>query len=321
MKHPLVSIIIPIYKVEPYLQRCLNSIISQTYTNLEIILVDDGSPDGCPKICDEYARKDNRIIVIHKENGGLSDARNAGLDICKGDYVSFVDGDDWINDCYIENLLLTAVTNNADITVAYCKYISEVSQYSEKKFPLNPGKKSYDEVLREIFERQNPSFVAACIKLFNHNLISQFRFSKDKIHEDEYLNYQWFYKAKKTVYEPNSVYYYFLHADSITGKQSKYEKIEILNQQYSFFNQKGIRLPLQWLLPSLCWEYLWEYGNAALKHETTAEANLLYFRHFTALAIKEKRVSMPSKIFFLVCSKIPFIYLFYRRFSPFKIRK
>ena len=83
---PLVSIIIPIYKVECYLHRCVDSIINQTYTNLEIILVDDGSPDSCPQICDEYASKDNRIVVIHKKNGGLSDARNTGLNICRGDY-------------------------------------------------------------------------------------------------------------------------------------------------------------------------------------------------------------------------------------------
>ena len=99
---PLVSIIVPIYKVEPYLRRCLDSIVNQTYTNLEIILVDDGSPDNCPQTCDEYAAKDNRIIVIHKENGGLSDARNIGLDIWKGDYISFVDSDDWVEKKYIE---------------------------------------------------------------------------------------------------------------------------------------------------------------------------------------------------------------------------
>ena len=86
-EHPLISIIVPIYKVEPYLRQCLDSIVNQTYTNLEIILVDDGSPDGCPAICDEYAAKDSRIVVIHKENCGLSDARNAGLDICKGEYI------------------------------------------------------------------------------------------------------------------------------------------------------------------------------------------------------------------------------------------
>ena len=92
----LVSVIIPVYNVEHYLCQCIDSVLAQTYTNLEIILVDDGSPDGCPQICDEYAAKDKRIVVIHKGNGGLSDARNAGLNICKGEYIYFIDSDDII---------------------------------------------------------------------------------------------------------------------------------------------------------------------------------------------------------------------------------
>ena len=130
---PLVSIIVPIYKVEPYLRRCLDSIVNQTYTNLEIILVDDGSPDGCPQICDEYAAKDNRRVVIHKENGGLSDARNAGLDSCKGEYVSFVDSDDWVDEKYIEILLNLATKENADVAKATGKGLLKIIKAFFKK--------------------------------------------------------------------------------------------------------------------------------------------------------------------------------------------
>lgn len=101
-KEDLISIVIPVYKVELYLEKCIESIINQTYKNLEIIIVDDGSPDNCPKICDEYAQKDNRIKVIHKENGGLSDARNAGIDVAAGKYIAFVDSDDYVSNDYIE---------------------------------------------------------------------------------------------------------------------------------------------------------------------------------------------------------------------------
>ncbi|OUQ56652.1 hypothetical protein B5E58_10530, partial [Tyzzerella sp. An114] len=97
MENKKISVIVPIYNVEKYLNRCVDSIINQTYKNLEIILVDDGSPDNCGKICDEYAKKDNRIKVVHKENGGVSSARNVGLNIATGDYIGFVDGDDWID--------------------------------------------------------------------------------------------------------------------------------------------------------------------------------------------------------------------------------
>ena len=105
MDNPKISIIVPVYKIEDYLDRCVQSLISQTYKNLEIILVDDGSPDNSGKIADEYAQKDQRIQVIHKKNGGLSDARNAGMDVATGDYICFIDSDDWwINNTVLEHI-------------------------------------------------------------------------------------------------------------------------------------------------------------------------------------------------------------------------
>ena len=111
----LISVIIPIYNVEAYLDECIASVIAQTYSNLEIILVDDGSPDNCPQMCDEWAAKDSRIRVIHKENGGLSDARNAGIDIATGEYIAFVDSDDWIEPEMYEIMLAALKNENADI--------------------------------------------------------------------------------------------------------------------------------------------------------------------------------------------------------------
>src|SRR5574344_122915 len=129
----LVSIIVPVYKVEPYLKRCLDIILNQTYKNIEIILVDDGSPDKCPQICDEYAKKDNRIIVIHQENGGLSAARNTGLDIAKGEYISFVDSDDWVHLQYIEVLLTSALKENADIIIGnHIRVNNSLIQHEDK---------------------------------------------------------------------------------------------------------------------------------------------------------------------------------------------
>lgn len=103
--NPLISVIVPIYNVEKYLVRCVDSIVNQTYKNLEIILVDDGSPDRCPQMCDDYAEKDSRIKVVHKKNGGLSDARNAGMAVATGEYISFIDSDDWIETSMFELLL------------------------------------------------------------------------------------------------------------------------------------------------------------------------------------------------------------------------
>lgn len=114
-KYSMLSVIVPVYKVEPFLKRCVDSIIHQTYKNLEIILVDDGSPDNCGAICDEYANKDDRIKVIHKENGGQSSARNVGIAIAKGDYIAFVDSDDWIDSDMYETLIGLAEKYDADI--------------------------------------------------------------------------------------------------------------------------------------------------------------------------------------------------------------
>ena len=114
----LISVIVPVYKVEKYLKRCVDSILAQTYPCLEVILVDDGSPDGCPAICDEYAREDRRVRVIHKENGGLSDARNAGIDAAKGKFLGFVDSDDYVHPRFYELLLQALKGEGADIATA-----------------------------------------------------------------------------------------------------------------------------------------------------------------------------------------------------------
>ena len=118
VKKELISIIIPVYNVQQYLSRCIDSVLRQTYPHFELILVNDGSPDESPQICDDYAKRDGRIKVIHKTNGGLSSARNAGLDIALGAYITFVDSDDWIHEQYLEKLFSMITSHNADIAVA-----------------------------------------------------------------------------------------------------------------------------------------------------------------------------------------------------------
>ena len=127
----LVSVIIPIYKAEKYLSMCVDSVLNQTYQNLEVILVDDGSPDNCPAICDEYAQKDKRIRVIHQKNAGLSMARNAGLDICTGDYITFVDSDDALHIDFVARLLAACEDNSAEIAIADFKKAA-VAEYLPK---------------------------------------------------------------------------------------------------------------------------------------------------------------------------------------------
>ena len=129
-----VSIIIPVYKAEGYLNKCLESVVNQTYQNLEIILIDDGSPDNCPKMCDDWAKKDKRIKVIHKENGGVSSARNCALDKLTGDYICFVDSDDTIHPKYVEILIRNLKEANADISVCSWKKVNDINNPNNKEY-------------------------------------------------------------------------------------------------------------------------------------------------------------------------------------------
>ena len=179
---PVVSVIVPVYKVESYLRRCLDSIIGQTYTNLEIILVDDGSPDGCPAICDEYAERDKRVVVIHKENGGLSDARNAGLDIAKGEYVAFVDGDDWIERDYVGYLVRCAAESGGEIVIS--DYLKTDEPEPQVHLMLTEGLLHGNREIVAAFckGRYPPN---ACAKLYKRSLLASVRFCKGLLFEDQ----------------------------------------------------------------------------------------------------------------------------------------
>lgn len=181
---PLISVIIPIYKVEDYLDECVQSVIHQTYKNLEIILVNDGSPDKCPQICDEYAKLDNRIIVIHKKNGGLSDARNAGLKQATGDFISFVDSDDFIDTTMYEKMLEYQQESDADIVS--CMFSWYVNGDIQAYPWLSKGYKEkrtlflHDYFIDAIDRVVDPS---VCNKLFKRSIITE-TFVKGKINED-----------------------------------------------------------------------------------------------------------------------------------------
>ncbi len=207
-----VSVIIPIYKVEQYLDQCIDSVIHQEYRHLEIILVDDGSPDGCPQMCDDWALKDSRIKVIHKKNGGLSDARNAGLDICTGDYISFIDSDDWIKSDMYKVMVNAIEKEGADICA--CNIIS---CYPDKEI-IWGGKKytvgTSEEILKLLYS--DTAFpVCSWNKLYRRQLWEEFRFPKGKICEDAFTTYRLIDKAKRIVHIIEALYYYRIRSDSI----------------------------------------------------------------------------------------------------------
>lgn len=213
----LISVIVPVYKVEEYLDHCVKSIVEQTYHNLEIILVDDGSPDKCPLKCDEWAKQDNRIRVIHKKNGGLSDARNVGLQVATGSYISFIDSDDWISPDFYENLYRSIIKNNAQIaasgiTWAYKDYLQNDKLINKQVF-------SSEEALNTLIQGQG-FYAVAWNKLYKRTLFEGIEFPVGKLHEDEFVTYRLVGKATKLVLCQKVIYYYRQRSGSIMHEWS-----------------------------------------------------------------------------------------------------
>ncbi len=209
-----VSIIVPVYKVEKYLDKCVDSIVNQTYKDIEIILVDDGSPDNCPKMCDDWAKKNNRIKVIHKENGGLSDARNEGLKIATGDYVGFVDGDDVVSNVMYEKLIDLISNSNSQISMCqFARFVEGDSpNYTIKDDVSVFGQ---NEALKEILKEKIGNHV--CNKLFKRDLFDNISFTKGVAYEDIFIFYKLVLKANKIAITDSKLYGYMQRRDSITN--------------------------------------------------------------------------------------------------------
>ena len=218
----LISIIVPIYKVEKYLNKCVESLVMQTYKNLEIILVDDGSPDNCPIICDEWARKDARIKVIHKPNGGLSDARNCGIDVATGEYIMFVDSDDAITKNACEVLSKTLEKNNNDFVMGAVNLVNEGScPVDNVQAHFNEHYYDREKVINEIYKTSISYLVIACAKLYKRALFDNLRFKVGKLHEDEFLFHHLMFRVNSFTYIDYPVYNYLIRADGIMGSASE----------------------------------------------------------------------------------------------------
>lgn len=229
-----ISIIVPIYNIENYIGKNIQSIINQTYTNIEILLVNDGSTDSSFKICQNYAKQDNRIILLDKPNGGLSDARNYGLEKATGEYILFVDGDDYIHHQMVELLYTCLQKSSADI--AYCNYLSvyENDSITDAQFTPDILKSiitySNSEVFSKLFKRNtNVILTITWNKLYRKALFNEIRFPVGKIHEDDFTSYKLLDSAAKISYIDAPLYYYLKRRDSITGAgvtQKTFHKVE-----------------------------------------------------------------------------------------------
>lgn len=219
-----ISLIVPCYNIRKYLPRCIESILAQTYKNLEIILISDGSTDGTDEVIREYAKKDSRIIPIFKQNSGVSDTRNRGLDIATGDYIGFVDGDDYIEPEMYETLLKNAIENNADIS--HCGY--EMVFPSRVDYYYNTGKKVIQDNKKGIRDIIVGDYVepSPCIKIYRKNIVNNLRMPINiKINEDVLFNFYAFVNSKKSVYEDLPFYHYILRKGSAATSKINQNKL------------------------------------------------------------------------------------------------
>ena len=228
----LISVIVPVYNVEKYLLRCVASIQNQTYKNLEIILVDDESPDQCPQMCDQLASEDDRIKVVHKKNGGLGFARNSGLDVATGEYVTFIDSDDWIREDHIENLYTALRLNSADAVIG--THTTALADGTEipHSLQLKEGVYEGEEVLQNIllplfgpdvnYPRDVQVNASSCMNLYRLDLIqnNQLRYISERyaVGEDLYFNIDIFNFARKVVAINENGYFYYQNATSLSRK-------------------------------------------------------------------------------------------------------
>ncbi|CUX34408.1 glycosyltransferase family 2 protein [Clostridium sp. C105KSO13] len=226
MNRPLISIIIPVFNVKKYLPECLESVVSQTYSNLEIVLVDDGSDDGSETICDDFSSKDNRIRVIHKKNGGLSDARNAGVSEARGEWIFFVDADDYIARDACEKLIFTAMNTSADIVIGEERKFDDCDKIKISKQTGIKDIITSDETLIQYFYRKISGYV--CGRLYKDNLVKNIIFPVGRYFEDVFVLYKILEKASKIVVLYDEVYYYRQRAGSIINSQYSVRQLDII---------------------------------------------------------------------------------------------
>lgn len=297
----LVSIIVPVFNVENYLGDCIESILKQTYTFFELILVDDGSTDSSYKICEEYAATDKRIKLYKKENGGLSDARNYGLDHAKGKYVTFIDSDDYVENNFVEALYYSIQKNSSDIAVAAYRRVTDDGDIS---YDIKPGEKSecwsnIDALILMLY--QKIISISACSKLYSIELFNEIRFPKGKLYEDILTVPQLFLNAKKISYENKSLLNYRIRKGSITASTFKAKDVEMLENSIiirdNFIQLKNLRLsrsvesyifskastllflvegsnwPDKKKIMNLCWNYIKKYRYGIMGDRNSRKIN------------------------------------------------
>lgn len=327
MRELLITVIVPIYNVEKYINKCIESIKKQTYKNLEIILVDDGSTDRCGEICDNYSKKDNRIIVIHKENGGLSDARNTGVDWAKGEYITFVDSDDYLDKNYIEKLYRAIKKDNTEIS--QCGIIKFNEELKETQY-IGYSENNIITTKQSIIDMSKEHWVENVVvwnKMYSKELIKDIKFAKGMLHEDEFFTYKALYNSDKISIIKDYLYYYRQNSQSIMGKKYDLKRLDILeafNERIDFFKSRREEELYNYSLLrfldviKLCYCNVKQYYNSEV--ELLKKLRVKYKEIYKEI-IKIKNISVKSKMKKYFFYRMPNLYykVWYR--DNFKIKR
>lgn len=239
----LISIIVPIYCVEKYLDKCIQSIVGQTYENLEIILVNDGSPDNCPQICECWAKKDSRIQVVHKINGGLSDARNVGMTVAKGKYIAFIDSDDYIEKDMYEKMYRALQLQDADMVICNIEKVTEFGEVIPTESPIINEVFSGKDCLYRILKNNSWYYVTVWNKLYKKEVLDDIEFPLGKINEDEFVIHEILFKCTKIISLQDKLYKYVQREGSIMNASKKVkmmDAVEAVCQRVFFCQEHGL---------------------------------------------------------------------------------
>lgn len=319
MNNPLLSIIVPVYNVEAFLPICVDSILAQTYTNIEVILVDDGSPDNCGKICDDYANKDNRITVIHKENGGLSDARNAGIEIANGEYIWFVDSDDYILfDCL--NVLISEISDNSLDLLSF-NFQKITPEGVKIQTNINYGSRS--RIINGVKLLNSYTVISnAWMYIFSKKIIDKYnlRFIKGIYHEDEAFTTVYISYVERYKHLDDIVYGYLVRSDSIMNTSDYSKKVKRLHDlvvvlwaiserrlETSGVIYKGLSLKLEQLLISL----FFRMKNEEIENRDVEEI-ISKLKNLSLYPLRIKHQKLKFKITGMLLNSKVFLKIYYR---------
>lgn len=316
----LISVIIPVYKVEKYIKKCVESVLNQTYENYEIILVDDGSPDNCPNICDEYAKLNKKIKTYHKQNGGLSDARNYGIERSVGEYITFIDSDDFVQNTYLE-VLYTNIKKN-DCEVSAC---SHFVLYNNSKINLNKiVEKKYDKntAMKDLLYGYIDT--SSWAKLYKREIFNDIKFPVGKIFEDTATTYKIFDKCKNIYVTTEQLYNYVIRENSITTSKFNKKKFDLINvsiEMHDFIKKnypQYIDASISKLLRSYISTYnlLITYKNDFNKEKKEIQKFIKDNRKttiFDSNAMKKERIALITTLFGFYTYNI--VYKIYKKLS------